>query len=165
VQARVTDDALTAELDTVAQEIDTAVESLRDLARGLLPPILDQAGVAAALRAHTRTMPVTVSVEAGELGRYHRSTESAIYFACLEAIQNSLRHGGPTLIGVDLAGDATEVRFTVADDGCGFDVTSIDGGTGLANIEDRLTALGGWLRVESAPGRGTRVSGALPTSR
>jgi two-component system, NarL family, sensor kinase len=153
---------LVEQLDALGREVDAAIRALRQLARGLYPPILEESGLAAALRAHVRGMPVTVAVTAEGLGRYPRAVEGALYFACLEAIQNAAHHSGADTIAVELDTDATTLRFCVRDDGVGFDPVRVVSGAGLANIDDRVSALGGHTRVDSAPGRGTRVSGEVP---
>lgn len=164
-----TDDraALREQLDALGPEVDSAVRSLRELARGLHPPILEQSGVAAALRAHMRALPVAVTVTADSVGRYQRIIEGALYFACLEAVQNAVRHAHARRIWVHLDSDDEMVRFCVRDDGAGFDAENVLAGAGitgagLANIDDRVSALGGTTRVFSAPGRGTRISGEVP---
>jgi signal transduction histidine kinase len=155
-------DGVRAHLDTLAQEVDAAVRSLRELARGLHPPILEQSGLAAALRAHVRGLPATVSVAAPGVGRYPRAVEGAVYFACLEAIQNAIRHGQARQIDVEVTADGATLRFRVCDDGAGFDPGQVVTGTGLANINDRVSALGGRNVVESATGQGTRIVGEIP---
>lgn len=155
-------DALRGQLDDLGHEVDAAVRSLRELARGLHPPILEQSGLAAALRAHTRDLPVAVSVDADGVGRYEPAVESAAYFSCLEAVHNAVRHGGAQRIVVTLAGDGDGLSFTVRDDGSGFDTDRVVAGAGLANIDDRVSALGGQTRIEAAPGAGTTVTGRIP---
>lgn len=157
-----TDTGLATEFDELAHETDEAVRSLRDLARGLAPPLLDEYGLAASLRAHTRTLPIPVTVTAHDVVRYPAHIESAAYFCCLEAIQNAVRHGGAATITVDLDGDASALRFHVVDDGVGFESDSTRRGAGLANIGDRIAALGGKSCVDSAPGNGTTVVGSIP---
>lgn len=156
------DHLLTAELDTLAAEIDTTVGTLRDLARGLHPPILDQSGLVDALRAHVRYLPVPVSVRSHDIGRYESAVENAAYFSCLEAVQNAMRHSGAGAVTIDVTADQKAVRFTVSDDGTGFDTATIKPGMGLSNISDRVSALGGHLTIDSAVGRGTRVIGSVP---
>lgn len=156
------DPDLADELATMAGEVGAAVRSLRDLARGLAPALLGESGVATALRAHTRGLPVPVTVTVANAERHHPAVESAVYFCCLEAIQNSIRHGGAPRVTVELDGDADALRFTVSDDGVGFDPDSTGEGAGLANITDRIEALGGHARIDSAPGAGTRISGVIP---
>lgn len=156
------DRRLAEELDTLGHEVDTAVRSLRDLARGLHPPILEQSGLAAALRAYTRDLPVPVSVTAHSARRYRRAVEGAAYFCCLEAVQNAVRHAGTQRIAVELHADENVLRFCVRDDGAGFVPDHRRAGTGLVNIDDRVSALGGTTVVESALGGGTRVTGTIP---
>lgn len=153
---------LREQLDALGEDVDAAVRSLRELARGLHPPILEQSGLAAALRAHVRDLPLPVAVRADGVGRYHRTAEGAVYFACLEAVQNAVRHSRGQRITVDLTGDDGVLRFCVHDDGAGFEREHVVAGAGLANIDDRVTALGGTTTVDSAPGRGTRISGEVP---
>ncbi|MPZ00130.1 MAG: hypothetical protein GEU97_19510 [Actinophytocola sp.] len=155
-------DAVREQLEQLGGEVDAAVRSLRELARGLHPPILDQAGVAAALRAHVRDLPLAVSVVEDGAGRYDRAVEGAVYFACLEAVQNAVRHGGARQIRVFLTADSAGLAFRVHDDGAGFDPGRDRTGTGLANIDDRVSALGGESRIASAPGQGTTISGQIP---
>jgi signal transduction histidine kinase len=154
--------AVREQLDLLAEEVDAAVRSLRELARGLQPPVLEQSGMAAALRAHVRDLPVPVSVAADRVGRYLRAVEGAVYFSCLEAVQNAVRHSGARQVSVELAADGATLRFCVRDDGTGFDRDRVGTGAGLTNIEDRVSALGGRVELDTTPGRGTRVTGELP---
>lgn len=153
--------AVAADLTEIATGIDEAVGTLRDLARGLQPPVLDQDGVEAALRAYARTLPTPVSIEATGFTRYDEAIEGALYFACLEAIQNVLKHSGASLVTIRLDADSGSVRFEVTDDGCGFDAVGTER-SGLQNIEDRLGALDGRIDVHSTPDRGTTVVGSVP---
>lgn len=162
LRARTSDRSLAEALDSLGRDVDMAVRSLRDLARGLHPPILEQAGVAAALRAHVRGLPVPVTVRARGDGRYRRAVEGAAYFACLEAVQNAARHSRANQIVAELDCERTELRFEVRDDGTGFEVAHAVAGAGLASIDDRVSALGGTLRIDSAPGNGTVVVGTIP---
>jgi signal transduction histidine kinase len=157
------DPDLADELATIAGEVDAAVRSLRDLARGLAPALLGESGVAAALRAHTRGLPLPVTIAVLDDERHHPAVESAAYFCCLEALQNSIRHGAATTVTVELDGDASALRFTVSDDGAGFDPDQTRRGAGLANICDRIEALGGYAQIETAPGAGTRIAGVIPS--
>lgn len=150
------------EVHALGHEVDAAVRSLRDLARGLHPPILEQSGPTAALRAATRDLPVPVTVKAEALGRYPPSIEAAAYFCCLEAVQNAVRHASPTSITVELAHADGTLQFRVTDDGRGFDPALSPHGAGLTNLEDRAYALGGRLELTSRPGGGTLVRGWLP---
>ena len=116
------------------------------------------------MQAVQRRTPVPLSLDADGVGRYSPEVESAIYYACLEAIQNATKHGGRTSrISVALRQDGDQVRFEVEDDGPGFEPERVTG-TGLQNMQDRLGALGGRLTVRTAPGQGTLISGRVPWS-
>jgi len=139
-----------------------ALDDLRDLARGIYPPLLADKGLGAALEAQARKAAVPTTVTTGEVGRYPQEIESAVYFSCLEALQNVAKYAQATRASIALAdGDGT-VRFTVTDDGHGFDPDTVSYGTGLQGIDDRLAAVGGSLRITSEPGRGTMVEGIVP---
>jgi signal transduction histidine kinase len=144
-------------------ETSGALQTLRELARGIYPPLLADQGLPAAIRAQAGKAPVPVEVSTDGIGRYPPEIETAIYFCCVEALQNAARHapGSPTRIG--LADSGGEVMFTVADDGPGFDPAAAADGTGLRNMSDRLAALGGSCQVDSGPGRGTTVAGRIAT--
>src|SRR5439155_9520112 len=102
-------------------------------------------------------------VEAGEVGRHSQEIEAAVYFCCLEAMQNAAKHAGEGAeLRITLGEDAGALVFTVADSGAGFDVNSKGTGAGFVNMSDRVGAIGGSLRVESTPGEGTRISGMVP---
>jgi signal transduction histidine kinase len=149
------------ELDEIGREVDAAIRALRDLARGIFPPILEQAGLADALRAYVRELPLPVTVTPTGVGRYPRAVESAVYFACLEAVQNAIRHSGASNVTVELLDDGHALAFAVHDDGVGFAPSTTAAGTGLVNISDRIAAIGGRTEIQSAPTAGTRVSGRV----
>jgi signal transduction histidine kinase len=89
--------------------------------------------------------------------------EAAVYFCCLEALQNAAKHAGANArVDVRLARVDGQLRFEVADDGAGYDVDSIGPSAGLQNMSDRIGALGGEVHIESAPGAGTTVRGSVP---
>jgi signal transduction histidine kinase len=139
-----------------------AVEDLRDLARGIYPPLLASRGLTAALEAQARKAPVPTSVTASAVGRYPQEVEAAVYFCVLEALQNVAKYAGATRAEVALAASGHDLRFAVTDDGAGFDPGSRGYGTGLQGMADRLHAHGGRLDVRSAPGAGTTIAGHLP---
>jgi signal transduction histidine kinase len=143
-------------------ETNQALEDLRDLARGIYPPLLADKGLAAALESQGRKSVVPVSVESDGIGRYPQEVEAAVYFSCLEALQNVAKYAGATKATVRLAQTNGDLTFEVSDDGIGFDPAAASRGSGLQGIADRLAALGGELDVRSAPGDGTTVSGRLP---
>ena len=151
--------ALLAELQ---RESNEALEDLRDLARGIYPPLLADRGLAAALDAQARKASVLVTVDADGIGRFEPEVEAAVYFSCLEALQNVAKYADASAATIRLSNGSGELRFEIRDDGRGFDPTARSYGTGLQGIADRLAAVGGELAVTSAPGDGTAVAGRLP---
>ena len=149
-------------LQTLQVETTAALEDLRDLARGIYPPLLADQGLGAALQAQARKSMVPVALEFEEIGRYSQEIESAIYFSCLEALQNVAKYANASLVTIALARTDGQLSFSVADDGVGFDTGSTTQGSGLRGIEDRLDALGGMVRVKSSKGAGTTVGGSVP---
>jgi signal transduction histidine kinase len=143
-------------------ETNHALEDLRDLARGIYPPLLADKGLGAALESQARKSAIPVSVEIDGIGRYPQEAEAAVYFSCLEALQNVAKYAHATSATVRLAQADRTLSFEVSDDGRGFDPAAASRGSGLQGIADRLAALGGELEVHSAPGDGTTVAGRLP---
>ena len=152
-------------LQEVSSEVTDAARDLRDLAHGIYPPLLAESGLPAALAAAARRSTLPTTVDAATLGRYPAEVEATIYFCCLEAIQNASKHAGEgATIALRLQEDAGMLTFDVADNGNGFDAQARGLGAGFVNMADRLGALGGSLRVKSAPQQGTTVSGTVPVS-
>jgi signal transduction histidine kinase len=147
------------ELQTEATE---ALENLRDLAHGIYPPVLADLGLAAALNAQAGKSVVPVTVEADGLGRYPQQTEAAVYFCCLEALQNTAKYAHASQARICVRAHGGTLSFTVSDDGAGYDPRHTPMGSGQRTMADRLAALGGKLAVRSAPGQGTTVTGQLP---
>jgi signal transduction histidine kinase len=145
-------------------EAQEALDNLRDLARGIYPPLLADKGLAAALEAQARKSLLPVSVDPDGVGRYPQEVEAAAYFCVLEALQNAAKYAGTATATVTLNEENGDLVFRVSDDGEGFDMASTPAGSGLQNMADRVEALGGILTVESAPGRGTTVTGAIPVT-
>ncbi len=142
--------------------IDAVIDDVRSLARGIYPPLLADAGLAEALRAVASREALAVSVEADNTARYPVEVESAAYFCCLEALQNAAKHSGAASVTVAISSDPELLSFTVSDEGCGFRRNGYNGSSGLTNMRDRLAAVGGRLEIDSEPGAGTRVTGAVP---
>jgi signal transduction histidine kinase len=138
------------------------LEDLRDLARGIYPPLLADKGLPAALESQARKSPLPVTVEPDGVGRYPPDVESAVYFCCLEALNNVAKYADASSVEIRLAQVDRELRFEVVDDGRGFDDSSNVHGTGLQGMADRLDAIGGSLEVRSAPDQGTTISGTVP---
>jgi signal transduction histidine kinase len=146
------------------QDAVSALEDLRDLARGIYPPLLADKGLAAALEAQARKAAVPVQVDADGLGRYTRDVESAVYFCVLECLQNIAKHAEASSAAVSLAQHDGRLEFAVTDDGRGFDPEATGYGTGLQGIADRVDAIGGALAVRSTPGLGTTITGHIKAS-
>lgn len=146
-----------AELEARADE---ALKTMRELARGIYPPLLQDRGLSAALEAQARRASIPVEVSSAGLDRYPQEVEAAIYFCVLESLQNVQKHSSASRAQVELAERDGLLTFEVRDDGVGF--SAPPDGSGLTNLRDRLEALGGDLRVVSAPGQGTTVAGAVP---
>jgi signal transduction histidine kinase len=143
-------------------EIEKALDEVRSLARGIYPPLLASQGLKEALQAASLRAPLPTTVECNGVPRYTPEVESAVYFCCLEALQNAVKHArGARSLKVSIETDG-ELRFEVRDDGEGFDTMSSSLGQGLMNIRDRLAAVGGGLTIASTPGNGTVVSGTVP---
>jgi len=153
-----------ATLAELKADTDEALETLRDLARGIYPPLLADQGLVAALESQSRKATVLVAVEAEGVDRYPREVEAAVYFCVLEALQNVQKYARGSGATVRVRGGADSLTFEVEDDGAGFDPTTQPKGSGLQNMQDRLDALGGTITVDSAPGRGTRVVGSMPVA-
>jgi signal transduction histidine kinase len=150
-------------LDEVQRDTGDALENLRDLARGIYPPLLADQGLQAALVAQTRKATIPTTLEADGVGRYPREAEAAVYFCCLEALQNVAKYAGASRTVIQLIAEEDYLRFEVMDDGVGFDPRSTGYGTGLQGMADRLEALGGALEVLSKPREGTTLTGRIPT--
>jgi signal transduction histidine kinase len=139
-----------------------ALEDLRDLARGIYPPLLADQGLAAAIQAQARRAAVPTTVLTDGIGRYPRDVESAVYFCTLEALNNAAKYAGAESISVHLHHDDGGLTFEITDDGRGFDPSATSYGTGLQGMSDRLDAIGGVLEVRSEPGQGTSIKGRIP---
>ena len=158
--------AAKAILEDVGSGVEEALDELRDLAHGIYPPLLADRGLSEALAAAASRAPLRARVQANGLGRYPPEVEATVYFCCLEALQNTAKYAGERAEAtVQVTEGEAGLLFEVADDGDGFDPRRQPRGSGLTNMGDRLGAMGGSLRVESAPGRGTNVSGTIPLAR
>lgn len=148
-------------IDTVREETDHTIDSVRDFARGIYPPLLEAEGLGQALNAQARKMPIPVTVQAAGLERYTKEQEATVYFCVLEALQNAMKHSEASSVQVVLRDRDGELMFEVCDDGVGFDLDAA-GGSGLVNVVDRVEAVDGTLDVVSAPGQGTTITGSFP---
>jgi signal transduction histidine kinase len=149
---------------TALDDLDRALAELRDLAHGIYPAVLTSDGLPAALEQAAEQAAIPATLSSNGTGRYRPELEAAVYFCCLEALQNSAKHAGDGATAkVSISQENGELRFEVADDGVGFDADAAAESSGIQNMADRIGALGGELRVESAPGGGTRIAGSVPT--
>jgi signal transduction histidine kinase len=156
---------LAASLQELGREAGDAVQALRELAHGIYPPLLESAGLVAALRQQAGRLPLDIDVrpDPEDLPRLGPDVEAAVYFCCLEALQNVAKHANASHVDVILELTPSEAfAFRVEDDGDGFDTSVTGSGHGLTNLADRVAALGGTLRIESSPGAGTKVIGRVP---
>jgi signal transduction histidine kinase len=145
----------------IQRDAESALDDLRDLARGIYPPLLADRGLGAALEAQARKAPIPVTVDVVANTRYPQAIESALYFCCLEALNNIAKYAQASRAIVRITQHDGQLRLEVADDGQGFDIGSTTQGTGLQGMADRLDALGGRFEVSSAPGTGTTIAGTL----
>jgi len=150
-------------LQEMQSELGDALDSLRNLARGVYPPLLEAEGLKAALRARARQVPISIDVQCGP-ERYPRELEGAVYFCCSEALQNLTKHSRATKGSLRVWCEDGRLCFEVGDNGRGLDPTRAKSGGGLQNIRDRLDVLGGVVDVSSTPGVGARVAGWVPLS-
>ena len=150
-------------LIALGAQLDDALGSLRSLARGIYPALLQDRGVAEALRSAVRRLPIPISVIDCDAGRWPERVEIAVYFCCLEALQNVTKHAGAGVSArLRLWQEQDSVHFHVQDNGSGFELMDTASRSGLANMRDRIAAVGGTLAITSRPGQGTTVRGRVP---
>jgi signal transduction histidine kinase len=149
-------------LQTIEHDAQEALTSLRDLARGIYPPLLADRGLQSALEAQARRTPLPVAFEFDGVERYPPDVEAAIYFFVLEALQNVAKYADASKVTIRLREWEGDIDVSVIDDGQGFNPEATPLGMGLQNMSDRLAALGGRLEIKSVPGRGTNVFGRVP---
>jgi signal transduction histidine kinase len=152
-------------LASMGRQLDDVLQEVRSLARGIYPSLLSERGVVEALRAAGRSAPSPVSVHASSVGRYAEEIEVAVYFCCLEALQNVIKHAGPdSSASIALSEEGPLLRFEIRDSGVGFNSGGNTQGAGLTNMRDRVEAVEGRLEVISREGRGTTVRGFVPVA-
>ena len=160
----VSDDELRRSLGELGADTEATIDELRSLAHGVYPAVLIDHGLASALTSVAVRAPMAVHVGVGLEGRLAPEIEAAIYFCCLEAIQNAAKHAGTgATVTVSVQAHPGRVAFEIRDDGIGFDVDDVHGGHGLTNLHDRVAAVGGDVHIASGHGAGTTVSGDVPT--
>jgi signal transduction histidine kinase len=150
-------------VDTIARQMDDVLENVRSIAGGVYPTLLYERGITSALKSVALHSASPVSVHAAPIKRQSETVESAVYFCCLEALQNVAKHAGRSAYAiVNLRQEPRALLFEVIDNGDGFDLRAVTAGNGLANMRDRIEAVGGLLTVSSEPGRGTTLRGRVP---
>jgi signal transduction histidine kinase len=158
-------DAGIAVVKELGFEAEAALDELRALAHGVYPPVLTDLGVADALRSMAIQAPLPVHVVAAGVTRHPIEIESAVYFVCVEAVQNALKHAkGASGVWIRLRQTPDRIGFEVRDDGPGLDAAATEG-RGMRNMRDRIEAIGGRLVVDSEAASGTQVSGSVPLRR
>lgn len=154
------DPAISAQLDTVAAQLQAALADLRALAHGIHPTALTEGGLEAAVRELAVRCPAIVDVDV-DIPRYLPSlAESTVYFVVAECLTNIAKYADAARARIHIARRGEGLEIEVSDDGRG--TADVDGGTGIRGLIDRVETVGGTLTVQSAPGRGTRVSGWVP---
>ena len=157
---RVDPDAADKLLAGAGEELDAALEELRELARGIHPALLSDRGLDTALETLVHRAPVPVTLHSGGGERLPEAVELAAYFVVSEALTNVVKYAHASQATVELARDNGRLVVQVADDGVGG--ADPARGTGLRGLADRLAVLEGRLEVDSAPGRGTTVRARIP---
>jgi len=150
-------------LEQLGQELDDALVDIRSVTRAGSPELLARFGVPSCLRSAASTSPVPVRIEAVGFGRLDPQIEQSVYYCCLEALQNVIKHAGPNAVArIRLRRASDNVTFEVEDSGRGFDPARVARGEGLTNLTDRLAVMRGRLSIDSRPGMGTRIFGEIP---
>lgn len=143
-------------------DVDEAISELRRLVRGVYPAVLTDHGLVPALRTAARDLPTPTTVRARRIGRYPKMVETAVYFSCMEALQNAIKHApDATEITLTLATRAGRLEFDVCDNGPGVPADAHPG-HGFTSMQARIASVAGQLRVITAAGAGTRVVGSVP---
>ena len=146
-----------AVLEQQVDAVDSAITTLVDLSRGIYPRALADAGVAAAVREVVSTSSVPVTVTDTGIGRQPPEVEVALYFCCVEAVQNAVKHAAATRIAIDLGVDRDSLTMRVRDDGIGIDPSTVAEAGGLGNMHHRMDSVGGRLVVRRGASGGTEV--------
>jgi len=154
--------AATAMHDELRADLSEALSELRDLAHGIYPAVLENEGLPGALREAVERAAIPTELRCDGAGRYPPELEAAVYFCCLEALQNAAKHAGEgAKAKIELAERGRSLLFEVADDGQGYDTAVARGSVGVQNMTDRIGALGGKLTIRSAAGSGTTILGSI----
>lgn len=157
------DEALHVQVDRLREDVREAQRNLRDLTVAIYPPTLTEHGLSSAIRFIADRFSPNVTTRIDDVGRCDPTIEAAVYFTCMEALQNASKHAGPeATIELDLHRSNGHVTFVVADNGPGFDAQVNVGSGGIVNMTDRMAVVLGKLAIESALGQGTTIKGRVP---
>jgi signal transduction histidine kinase len=151
-----------AALQGFSDDVDQVIDEVLNLARGIYPVVLTSDGLPAALVSAGVHSARPVTVRADGVRRCRPEVEVAVYFTCLAALDNAAKHAGEVSVSVDIEDGGDALQFTVCDSGAGFDPARMQVGSGIANMRERIAAVGGTLTIDSAPAHGTRVHGSVP---
>ncbi len=150
-------------IERLGRDLEAALTEIRDATRDGSPQLLLRNGVVESLRSVADHTPRPVTVESVNFGRYAPKIERGVYYCCLEALQNAVKHAGPNAaVWIRLVGEPNRISFSVDDSGVGFDPAHVVTGVGLVSLADRVDVLGGRLTVDSMPGMGTRIHADIP---
>ena len=152
-------------MEQLGRDLDAALADIRNVTRDGSPELLLRNGIVASIRSAAAHASLKVTIEARNVGSYAPNVERGIYFCCLEALQNALKHAGPSAaVHIRLVGEPNRISFSVDDNGVGFDPSRVHDGVGLVHLADRVDVMGGNLTIDSYPGMGTRIHGEIPVA-
>ena len=150
-------------IQQLGRDLEDALTDIRSVTRAGSPELLAKFGVPSCLRSAASSSPVPVRIEAVGFGRLEPRIEQGVYYCCLEALQNVVKHAGPEAVArIRLRRTSANVVFEVEDSGRGFDPYRVERGDGLTNLADRLAVMHGRLSIDTRPGMGTRIRGEIP---
>jgi signal transduction histidine kinase len=150
-------------LSELACEAQGALDELRDLAHGIYPQLLIEDGLEAAIEALAADAPACIRLDLPGIARHDAELEAAVYFTCMEALQNAVKHAGNnSTVTIQLRERRGGLYFEVRDTGRGFDTRAEGVSGGIVNMRDRIGAAGGTIEILARPGRGTTVMGSVP---
>jgi signal transduction histidine kinase len=152
-------------IEQLGRDLDEALAEIRTVTREGSPDLLLRNGVVDSLKSVAAHTPRRVVVESRNFGRYAQPIERGVYFCCVEALQNAVKHAGPTAtVLIRLVGEPHRITFSVDDSGVGFDPARVVAHVGLVHLADRVDVMGGNLTIDSYPGMGTRIHGEVPVA-
>jgi signal transduction histidine kinase len=154
-----------AAIAQLGRDLDVALADIRNVTRDGSPELLLRNGLVESIRSAAAHAPLKVTVEARNVGHYAPGIERGVYFCCLEALQNAVKHAGRSAaVHIRLVGEPKRISFSVDDSGVGFDPSRVHDGVGLVHLADRVDVMGGNLTIDSYPGMGTRIHGEIPVA-